>query len=182
MLTKTTGKLTVLMAVATILLLTPGLWAQTHEHDHEADHAATAASEKAQTLEQVHSKTLPSALTMLASLQKAIESGNQKEALTHLNHLKQALLLFQVALAEHVGPTFANATCPIMGSKIDPAKVTADLTREFNGQKVAFCCAMCPAQWDKLTDAQKKTKLMAAVDKTQAMPMSDTHDHAEHQH
>ena len=58
--------------------------------------------------------------------------------------------------------TYANAKCPIMGSVIDPEKVTADLTKEFKGENVAFCCAGCPAQWDKLTDAEKTAKLAAA--------------------
>ncbi len=57
---------------------------------------------------------------------------------------------------------FVNTKCPIMGSKIDASKVTAELTREFNGQKVAFCCGGCLPAWDKLTDAQKQTKLDAA--------------------
>ncbi|MCE5327022.1 MAG: hypothetical protein LLG01_11485 [Planctomycetaceae bacterium] len=57
---------------------------------------------------------------------------------------------------------FANTKCPMMGSKIDASKVTPALTREFKGQKVAFCCGGCPAAWDKLTDAQKQAKLDAA--------------------
>ena len=35
---------------------------------------------------------------------------------------------------------FANTKCPIMGRPIDPAKVTESLTRDYKGQKVAFCC------------------------------------------
>jgi hypothetical protein len=56
---------------------------------------------------------------------------------------------------------FANIKCPIMGSAIDPAKVTPALTREFKGQKVAFCCGECPPQWDKLSDKEKQAKLDA---------------------
>ncbi|MCY2930375.1 MAG: hypothetical protein NTV86_12915 [Planctomycetota bacterium] len=52
-----------------------------------------------------------------------------------------------------------NDRCPIMGGKIDPAAVPANLTREFNGEKVGFCCGGCPAAWDKLPDAQKEAKL-----------------------
>jgi hypothetical protein len=54
---------------------------------------------------------------------------------------------------------YANAKCPIMGGAIDPAKVTADLSREWKGLKVAFCCPGCPGPWDKLTDAEKAVKL-----------------------
>lgn len=69
------------------------------------------------------------------------------------------------------GPTTApaadkivNARCPIMGSKIDPAKVPASLIRTFNGQKVGFCCGGCPAKWDKLSDDEKTAKLKAAME------------------
>ena len=56
---------------------------------------------------------------------------------------------------------FVNARCPIMGSPIDPAHVPDSLTREYKGQKVAFCCGMCPPAWDKLSDAEKDKKLEA---------------------
>jgi hypothetical protein len=56
-----------------------------------------------------------------------------------------------------------NARCPIMGTKLDPAKVPDALTRTFQGQKVGFCCGGCPAAWDKLTDPQKQEKLDAAM-------------------
>ena len=175
--------MTVITAIAIMFLPMPGLWAQDQNPAHEEDHASAPAPQKAQTLEQVHTQTLPSALKILVSLQKAIESGNQKEALAQLDHLKHTLMLVQVALAEHVGPTFVNTACPIMGTKIDPAKVTPDLIREFNGQKVAFCCAMCPPKWDKLTDTEKKAKLMAAIAIPDTMPMSEMHDmHEMHEH
>ncbi|MBI5722397.1 MAG: hypothetical protein HZA50_00405 [Planctomycetes bacterium] len=58
--------------------------------------------------------------------------------------------------------TVVNTRCPIMGSKIDPAKVPANLIKEFKGQKVGLCCGQCPAAWDKLTDAEKETKLNAS--------------------
>ena len=57
---------------------------------------------------------------------------------------------------------FANVRCPIMtGSVIDPENVPADLIREFDGKKVAFCCAGCPAAWDRLTHDEKQEKLAA---------------------
>jgi hypothetical protein len=59
---------------------------------------------------------------------------------------------------EKSGTTIVNARCPIMGGK----PVTA-LTRDYNGQKVGFCCGGCPAQWDKLTDAEKNVKLAKAM-------------------
>lgn len=62
------------------------------------------------------------------------------------------------------GP-FVNSVCPIMGTPIHPASVPASLTREYKGQKVAFCCSMCPPVWDKLTDAEKDAKLAKAMRK-----------------
>ena len=55
-----------------------------------------------------------------------------------------------------------NDTCPIMGSQIDPNKVPASLTRQWQGQTIGFCCPGCPEQWDELTDEQKAQKLAAA--------------------
>lgn len=51
-----------------------------------------------------------------------------------------------------------------MGNAIDPNKVPDSLTREYNGQKVGFCCGGCPGRWDKLTPEQKDAKLKAAMD------------------
>ncbi len=58
--------------------------------------------------------------------------------------------------------TYANTKCPVMGSVIKPEKVTADLTKDFNGEKVALCCAGCPDKWDALSDEEKATKLAAS--------------------
>ena len=54
---------------------------------------------------------------------------------------------------------FLNSRCPIMGGELDPTKVTPELIRPYKGGKVAFCCAGCPAAWDKLSDAEKQAKL-----------------------
>jgi len=37
--------------------------------------------------------------------------------------------------------------------------VPASLTRVHRCERVAFCCAGCPAKWDKLTDEEKDAKL-----------------------
>ena len=55
-------------------------------------------------------------------------------------------------------PGVVNARCPIMGGA-----AKASLTRDYKGQKVGFCCGMCPGQWDKLTDAEKQAKLARVV-------------------
>jgi hypothetical protein len=56
-----------------------------------------------------------------------------------------------------------NGVCPITGNKIDPYTVPDDLTREFQGKKVGFCCPACPPAWDKLTDQEKQAKLDQAI-------------------
>ena len=58
----------------------------------------------------------------------------------------------------HPGATFANTRCPMMGSD----KVSHKHTREFKGDKVAFCCPGCPEKWDKLPEAEKTAKLAKA--------------------
>ena len=52
-----------------------------------------------------------------------------------------------------------NSKCPLMGGKVDPAKVSSDLVVDFDGKKVGFCCAMCAPKWAKLSDEEKKTAL-----------------------
>ena len=56
-----------------------------------------------------------------------------------------------------------NPMCPIMGGKINSAEVPASLTRDFAGQRVGFCCADCPPEWDKLSDPEKTEKLAKAM-------------------
>lgn len=65
--------------------------------------------------------------------------------------------------ANQAAATYANTRCPIMNSPIDPSAVTPALTRTYKGKVVAFCCNVCPPQWDKLTDAQKGAKLAAVM-------------------
>jgi hypothetical protein len=139
--------------IALIVPLTQG-WAA--EHPQKAAKAATM------TLEQLHAKQIPLALKSLETLKKAIEAGHKEHALMELKKAQGLLAIVQQTLGQHVKPEFANTVCPIMGSKFDPSKLPASLIRKFNGQKVGFCCAGCPAQWDKLSNAQKQSKLTKA--------------------
>jgi len=41
--------------------------------------------------------------------------------------------------------------------------VPPSLVVDFEGQKVGFCCAMCPPQWRALSDDEKRAKLAAAM-------------------
>ena len=56
-----------------------------------------------------------------------------------------------------------NSVCPITGKKFNPCDVPDNRIREFHGKKVGFCCPNCPPAWDKLSDADKQTKLDAAM-------------------
>jgi hypothetical protein len=60
-------------------------------------------------------------------------------------------------------PKVVNTKCPIMGGKVDPYTVADNLTREFEGKKIGFCCAGCPGKWDQLTTAEKEQKLAAVL-------------------
>jgi|GEM_PF-1394961 len=62
-------------------------------------------------------------------------------------------------------PKIVNSCCPIEGTKLDADKVSAEMTCEFKGQKVGFCCSGCPAAWDKLSDEEKEAKLKEAIKK-----------------
>ena len=111
------------------------------------------------SLEKVRSEQLPMVLQHLEKAINAIKAGRNNDALAELQNAKLMLAKIDKAVSQHITPKFVNDKCPIMGTAIVPANVTEDLTREYKGQKVAFCCNMCPAQWDKLSDAEKEAKL-----------------------
>jgi hypothetical protein len=98
----------------------------------------------------------------LQSAQKAADAGDAKTAAAELAKAQKALAALKEQLkapsATHVSKP-VNALCPIMGGKVDPDKTPAELTRQFQGQTVGFCCGGCPASWDRLTDEQKAAKL-----------------------
>ena len=127
-----------------------------------ADKVQSTKGKALPTLQQVHARQLPIALTSIDAALKALEQGDQAAAIRYLTAARLNIQTAQVALAKHVGPTFVNAVCPMMGSPIKPETVTASLTREYKGEQVAFCCGGCPEAWDKLTDAQKEAKLAKA--------------------
>ncbi len=111
------------------------------------------------SLDMIRSRELPIAILSIDKAAKAVESGDNKTALAELNKAQKMLIAIYGALGKHVKPQFANNRCPIMGSPINPNRISKNLIRDYKGQKVAFCCAGCPSAWDKLTDAQKQAKL-----------------------
>lgn len=111
------------------------------------------------SLEKIHSGHLPMVMLSVDKATKAVELGDKKTALAELHKAQKMLVTIYGALGKQVKPQFANNRCPIMGSPINPNGVSKNLIRDYKGQKVAFCCAGCPSEWDKLTDAQKQVKL-----------------------
>jgi hypothetical protein len=58
--------------------------------------------------------------------------------------------------------TTVNHYCVVMPE--DP--VDPQIVREFNGQRVGFCCPGCTRKWDTMTDAQKSKAIRVAVAKS----------------
>jgi hypothetical protein len=56
---------------------------------------------------------------------------------------------------------YVNNYCPIMQQNKISGNVPDSLVTEFKGQKVAFCCAGCPAAWEELSEQEKIAKLQA---------------------
>ena len=127
-----------------------------------ADLLERAVVRKALTLEQFHTKHLPMITRALASTQEAANMNHKDEALAELQKIEDMMAILNKALSQKVKPTFSNRVCPIMESKIYPADVPAGLSREFDSEKVAFCCTGCPSQWDTLSDVTKRSKLIIA--------------------
>jgi len=101
---------------------------------------------------------LEAVLEHIATARKAVDAGNKDEALAALDKAEAGIKTSCMALR----PPVVNAKCPMMGNKIDPARVHAKLYRIHNGRGVGFCCASCPEEWDKLSDTEKTEKLKAA--------------------
>jgi len=111
------------------------------------------------SLGKIHTENLPIVMLSVDKAVRAIESGDKKTALAELHKARKMLIAIYGAIGTHLKPQFANNRCPIMGSPINPEKVTKNLVRDYMGQKVAFCCAGCPSTWDKLPNALKQAKL-----------------------
>ncbi len=111
------------------------------------------------SLRAIHTKQVPALQETVARAIQHLEAGNQQEALNEMKQVQVSLEALRQALGKQVGPLFLNERCPIMGTRIDPEKVPAELTRVYGQGKVAFCCGGCPAQWARLTAAEKAAKL-----------------------
>jgi hypothetical protein len=143
------------------------------ENDHSMHQGHMETKGTVDTLEAIHSQKLPMLSHSIEKAIQAITSGDDKAALSELLKAQESVDTIEQALGKHIEPQFANTKCPIMGSPINPEKVSDNLIRDYKGQKVAFCCGGCPATWDKLSDAEKESKLTKVKPQTQ----SHKHDH-----
>jgi hypothetical protein len=148
--------------------------APTHDHNrHRTVQAQTAGERPAvASLQDIYAKQLPGVQDAIRKAIEHLEAGHAQAALAELRKAQGALQAVHKALGLHIGPQFVNARCPIMGSPINADKVNADLIRTYQGKKVAFCCAGCPIDWDRLSDAQKTAKLKLATDEGCTGPAS----------
>jgi hypothetical protein len=121
-------------------------------------------------------KHLPMVSQAIEKAIEAIEAGDNKTALAELQKAQKTLAAIKEAIAKCKKSEFVNDSCPIMGTPIEPDKVTKDLIRDYKGQKVAFCCKQCPSAWDKLTDAEKDAKLAGTKPKPKPVEGHSEHD------
>jgi hypothetical protein len=117
-----------------------------------------------------HMNMLDQAIKQLDAAKKAADGGDAKAAADGIDQASKSLKDVQAQMQKmmkQAPPTapagVVNARCPVKGNKINPANVPAELTREFKGQKVGFCCAGCPEKWDKMTDAEKEKALAGSM-------------------
>jgi hypothetical protein len=139
------------------------------QHSHTMPRRAPQPTKQAQppspqpkadaSLRAIHAQQVPALQEAVGRAIQQLQAGQQQEALTEMQQVKASLEALRQALGKHVGPIFLNDRCPIMGARIDPEKTPAELTRVYGQGQVAFCCAGCPAQWARLTAAEKAAKL-----------------------
>ncbi len=127
--------------------------------NHSTHPMDKSQEEDTNKLKSASSHHLPALSVLLEKAVAAVKAGDDKAALTHLQTAQSVLERVKRVVEEAVQPPFTNTKCPMMGGAINPQKITPALTREFDGQKVAFCCAGCPDMWDKLSNADKQAKL-----------------------
>jgi len=111
--------------------------------------ASKASSQPAETLDDIHAKRLPALKATIERAIRHLKAGHQEAALDELAKSQDAIASLEKAIGQHVKPRFPNARCPIMGSPINVGNIAEELTRTYKGQKIAFCCAGCPAAWDR---------------------------------
>jgi hypothetical protein len=118
---------------------------------------------KHQSMQKMCAARLDQVIKAIDAATKAVEGGRKVVALAELKKARGVVALCRETMLDMGKRRIANARCPIMGTKLDPEKVSPDLTRRYMGRKVGFCCAGCPQQWDKLSSAEKDERLEKVV-------------------
>ena len=177
---RTLAAVVVIGAVALAGAVLPRTFAQAGHGIGHSGHVAgmnmkQPAKAEVLSLENIHAKHVPMVVMSIDKAKKALASGDRRTVLAELNKAQEMLVAIRAALGRHVKPQFANNLCPIMGAPINAERVTKNLIRDYKGQRIAFCCAGCPATWDKLADAQKQAKLAKA--KSRPSQMHSGHSH-----
>ena len=157
-------KVLALCVTAVVALGVPGvtLLAQHEGHGHGRDKAKQAEKKRHRKIRKVHGEQaahLAKALKAIEGAIHAVESDRKEEALARLRRAKKLVAGVHKGLREMRKPRLANASCPMMGSRLNPKKVPPHLTRKFKGKTVGFCCAGCPEAWDRLSDDEKDRRL-----------------------
>lgn len=162
-------KLAVVAAVVLVAGPAAGMaWAMSCGSPGGGSHGTHAAGSAGGT-EEAHAKVsaacplLHQALadleTVLHSARQSADAGDAKAAAAELAKAQQVLANLKKACPLVQPDKPAETRCPILGGEIKSDQVKPELTRQFKGQTIAFCCAGCPDQWDRLDDAQKQSKL-----------------------
>lgn len=170
----------ILMIVTVIgLYIAGGSYAQQHNHAMPGSMQPQAKEPKPvpESLRVIHSTRLPAVQEAVARAIRHLEAGHQEEALKEMRQIKGSLEALHQALGKHVGPLFINDRCPIMGTKINVERIPAELTRMHGEHKVGFCCGGCPAQWDRLPEAEKAARLQKVATGPQPPERGMQHQH-----
>ncbi len=106
-------------------------------------------------------KKMHSVIEDLESAQAALEDGKNEAASKKLSKAIKQLKQMKGMMHQQGGSSAepVNTRCPIMGRKLDPENTPEELTRQFQGKTVGFCCAACPKRWDQLSEEEKKEAL-----------------------
>ncbi len=131
----------------------------------KAEDAKKCEGEQCQKCPMSPHKKIAELETLINSAHKAAAGGDAQTATAELVKAQAVMTglkeqMKNCPMGRHAAAP-ANKLCPIMEGRIDPDKVKPELTRQYKGQTIAFCCAGCPDKWDALTDAEKQARLDA---------------------
>lgn len=161
---KTTSVLVAVLLVLVVLSMAAEAQRAGRGKGAAASAPATGAARRHQ-MHRIHLKNLGQAERAVDKAIAALQQDDKDKAMAELRKAKKLLAETRTSMAHRGKGQVVNARCPMMGTALDPEKVSKNLTRTFKGRTVGFCCHGCPAAWDKLSDDDKADKLRAAMPK-----------------